>query len=221
MKPQSTRQRTGSAVSRLNDGEAMHGGAAIAAALAPGRRWEPREPDQGPREPAFSDGDFALGATTLPEGDFGRPTKWGKKSEHRLGPALSRVPRDSPPRILLAEDHDDTRALLACMLRQQGYEVTEATSGYDLLGEIAEAWLNRSGRLPDLIITDIRMPGPSGLRVLEGLRASVWSMPVVVITAFGDAATHVEALRLGAHVVLDKPFDLDVLRTSVAELLNQ
>lgn len=123
-------------------------------------------------------------------------------------------------RVLLAEDHDDTRALLACMLRGEGYEVVEAASGYDLLDEIASSWLKRSGRMPDLIITDVRMPGPTGLRVLDGIRASTWAMPVIVITAFGDAETHAEARRLGAHVVLDKPFELDQLRQAVAEVLS-
>jgi CheY-like chemotaxis protein len=125
------------------------------------------------------------------------------------------------PRILLAEDHGETRALLASTLRALGYEVVEAASGYELLGAISEAWLRPlPTRFPDLVITDIRMPGPSGLRVIEGLRKSYWSIPVIVITAFGDAETHAEAHRLGAHAVIDKPFDPAVLGRKVSALLG-
>jgi CheY-like chemotaxis protein len=122
-------------------------------------------------------------------------------------------------RILLAEDHPETRALLATMLRGQGYEVLEAANGYEFLAVVSRAWLQRSGRFPDLIITDVRMPGPSGLRIIESLRASYWFIPVIVITAFGDPETHEEAARLGAHAVIDKPFDLARLRETVVELL--
>jgi CheY-like chemotaxis protein len=124
-------------------------------------------------------------------------------------------------RILLAEDHAEARALIASMLRSQGYEVIEAANGYEFLSVISEAWLRRSGRFPDLVITDIRMPGPSGLRVLEGLRTTYWSIPVIVITAFGDPETHAEAKRLGAYRVIDKPFDPARLREAVQELLGR
>jgi CheY-like chemotaxis protein len=131
--------------------------------------------------------------------------------------ALQAVER---PRILLAEDHPETRALLASTLRAEGYEVVEASNGYEFLNVISEAWLRPSTRFPDLVVTDIRMPGPSGLRVIEGLRSSYWSIPVIVITAFGDAETHAEAHRLGAHAVIDKPFDPVKLREKVSQLLG-
>jgi CheY-like chemotaxis protein len=124
------------------------------------------------------------------------------------------------PRILLAEDHAETRALLASMLRGQGYDVVEAASGYEFLSVMSEAWLRRSGRFPDLIVTDVRMPGPNGLRVLEGIRTAYWAIPVIVITAFGDEDTHAEARRLGAQVVIDKPFDLATLRDAVLDVLG-
>jgi CheY-like chemotaxis protein len=124
------------------------------------------------------------------------------------------------PRILLAEDHAETRALLAATLRGEGYDVVEAANGYEFLSVMSEAWLRRSGRFPDLIVTDVRMPGPNGLRVLEGIRTAYWAIPVIVITAFGDQDTHAEARRLGAHVVIDKPFDLATLRDAVRDLLE-
>jgi CheY-like chemotaxis protein len=124
------------------------------------------------------------------------------------------------PRILLAEDHRETRALLASTLRAQGYEVVEAANGYEFLSVISEAWLGPTTRFPDLVITDVRMPGPNGLRVIEGLRKTYWAIPVIVITAFGDADTHAEARRLGARAVIDKPFDPDKLKDTVVEILG-
>src|SRR5262245_1699614 len=124
------------------------------------------------------------------------------------------------PRILLAEDHRETRALLASTLRAQGYEVLEAANGYEFLSVISEAWLGPTTRFPDLVITDIRMPGPNGLRVIEGLRKTYWAIPVIVITAFGDAATHAEARRLGAQAVIDKPFDPERLKDTVVQILG-
>jgi two-component system response regulator HydG len=67
--------------------------------------------------------------------------------------------------------------------------------------------------------SDVRMPGHSGLSVLEYLRSNDAVTPFVVITAFGDASTHAEATRLGAARVLDKPFDLNLLRQALVELV--
>ena len=61
------------------------------------------------------------------------------------------------------------------------------------------------------MISDIKMPGLSGLDLLDTLRRSDWAMPVILITAFGDRETHDEAIRLGAVRVFDKPFELDDL----------
>lgn len=125
-----------------------------------------------------------------------------------------------PARILLAEDHAETRALLASRLRKDGYEVVEASNGHQLLNEMGSALLGDSDSLPDLVITDVRMPGVSGLQVLTGLRASSWSMPVIIITAFGDAEIHAEARRLGVSAVLDKPFELEDFRAAVVRAVG-
>lgn len=117
----------------------------------------------------------------------------------------------APPRVLLAEDDHEMRALVAETLRRDGYDVIELESGLEL-----RQWLERKlelhpEELPDLVVTDIRMPGASGLEVLHWLRGREWCLPVIVITAFGDTDAHEEALRLGAVTLLDKPFDMDDL----------
>jgi DNA-binding response OmpR family regulator len=125
-----------------------------------------------------------------------------------------------PARILLAEDDRDLRLLLATELRKQGYVVEEAASGHGLLELLANMALRNETF--DLIVTDIRMPGLTGLSIVEGLRHGLTegtsSTPVILITAFGDEETHAEARRLGA-VIFDKPFDIGEFRDCVARLV--
>ena len=121
------------------------------------------------------------------------------------------VPRT--PLVLLAEDDARMRRLLAAALRLDGFEVVEAKDGAELLEGIGNLILHpRDGRVVDLVITDVRMPFTTGLDVVAGLRRAEWITPVIVITAFGDEATHAEAQRLGAVAVFDKPFDVNELR---------
>ena len=122
-----------------------------------------------------------------------------------------------PVRVFVAEDQPEMRALIARMLRQDGYEVIEAGDGPALIDSLVRSIVDEA-RMPDLIITDIRMPGASGLDVVARLRRSDWSTPIIFITAFGDHQAHAEAKRLGAVGCLDKPFDLDELRSMVRSL---
>jgi two-component system response regulator (stage 0 sporulation protein F) len=119
----------------------------------------------------------------------------------------------APCRVLLAEDDDDMRNLLANALREEGFQVLEACDGNDLVNCILNDLLLSDGsRSIDLIITDVRMPGASGLSVLESLRCVDGWTPVILITAFGSDMLHAEAQRLGASAVLNKPFNVHDLR---------
>ena len=126
-----------------------------------------------------------------------------------------------PCRILLAEDDNEMRALLVFALQRAGYEVIECLDGVGLLAHL-EPFLN-TGKSQDmhfsLIISDIRMPGLTGLEVLEGIKGHNEFPPVILITAFGDQKTHEMAEILGAAAIFDKPFDVDDLLTKVRELL--
>ena len=123
--------------------------------------------------------------------------------------------------VLLAEDDQAFRQLLASVLAADGYEVVEATDGVSLLAKI-ESFLAARDAPADsfLVVADVRMPGLSGLDVLAILRCANWRTPVILITAFGDEATHAEGRELGAAAVFDKPFDIHALRTAVAEAIR-
>lgn len=120
-------------------------------------------------------------------------------------------------RVLLAEDDEQLRALLAETLRQDGYDVVEARDGLELVDRVEEAAVQaRSDGVPiSLLISDVRMPMLTGLDVLHVLRVRQWTAPVMLITAFGDEATHREASQLEATAVLDKPFELERFRKEV------
>ena len=125
-----------------------------------------------------------------------------------------------PPRILVAEDDAALRALIATALRQAGYQVVEAGDGVEAVGN-AQAWVFRGQPIepPDVIVSDIRMPGWSGLDTLRILRAGAEAPPVVLMTAFGSHETHELAARLGAAHVFDKPFPIEDLVAVVGELV--
>lgn len=139
----------------------------------------------------------------------GRPEPPGpRRLSHRPADADRRCGR---PLVLVAEDDDDMRRLLVRALRNEGFRVRGVRNGVELLNRIGALMLE--GRLEaevDLIVSDVRMPGITGIKVLAGLRRAGARVPLILITAFGDERLHAEARSLGAPV-LDKPFDLDEL----------
>ena len=119
-------------------------------------------------------------------------------------------------RVLLAEDDPDMRGMLAAALRLDHHEVVEARDGRELLERFSAS---RVAGLPvDVIITDLRMPKLTGLQVLRELHDAKHRIPVILITAFGDHGTHIDAWLLGAAAVLDKPFEVEDLRRLVRNL---
>ena len=134
-------------------------------------------------------------------------------------PAPSAV---TPPQILLAEDDDELRALIVSVLRADGFSVCPVRSGGELLEYIESSLSNsRLNPRPHLVITDIRMPGLSGLDVISILADSECLPRTIVITAFPSEETRLMALERGAVAVLDKPVDLDDLRREVARQLER
>jgi DNA-binding response OmpR family regulator len=116
--------------------------------------------------------------------------------------------------VLLVEDDDEMRRMVMAALARDGYVVRPARDGIEALDYLDT--LHRCGRWRDedlaLIVSDVRLPGCSGLEILDCLRALGSAVPVILITAFGDAETRSRAREFGAELLLDKPFDLDDLR---------
>lgn len=125
------------------------------------------------------------------------------------------------PRVLIAEDDPEMRSLIAAALRRARCEVIEAKNGYEMLDELCSGLFNPGVDPPaDLIISDLRMPGVTGLSLLAGLRSAGWHTPFILITAYGGPEIHLEALRQGADACIDKPFDLEHLRAVVQSVLQ-
>jgi CheY-like chemotaxis protein len=124
-----------------------------------------------------------------------------------------------PPRILLAEDDVEMRALVSGDLRRAGYSVVECADGAALLRRL-EAANGTEGLGVDLVVADVRMPELTGLEVLERLRGVDPFTPYIVVTVFGSAETRRIARRLGAAAVLDKPFEVEDLLHLVEDAIG-
>lgn len=123
-------------------------------------------------------------------------------------------------KIFLAEDDHEARRFIADELAHDGWDVVTAADGTDALEALSNV-SRRPWEMPDVIVMDIRMPGYSGLHVLAALRNAGWSVPIVLITAFGGEALHDGAKQLGAWAVLDKPFSMDDLRATLASVMTR
>lgn len=114
------------------------------------------------------------------------------------------------PRVLLADDDDAIRWALSAALQMDGYDVDAVADGSALLEHIATSMLRERDRVrPDVVVTDVRMPGSSVLHVLEELRHGGWATPVIVLSAYADENVRTRVRRLGASILLDKPVDWD------------
>lgn len=116
-------------------------------------------------------------------------------------------------KILIIDDDTSLRRVLEYNLQEEGYQVFAAASGEDGL-------LMFDGERPDMVITDLKMPGISGFQVLAAVKDRSPQTPVMVITAFGAVETAVEAMKLGAYDYITKPFNRDELRLAVRKALE-
>ena len=125
------------------------------------------------------------------------------------------MPSRAQRTILLAEDHADSREMLAVMLEMDGYRVVRAQDGVEALD------LARSDA-PDLIITDVNMPRMNGIDLIRAIRAvedGLSSVPIVAITAYGSSFC-LEARDAGANEALAKPLGYENVQEVVSSLLT-
>jgi DNA-binding response OmpR family regulator len=118
--------------------------------------------------------------------------------------ALDAIQATRRYRVLLAEDDDAMRWLLSARLREAGHDVVEAADGYALVGCLEAAARGETVGY-DVVVTDVDLPGPSGLDVLAGLGCVHWDLPFVVVTARATVEVRAMARLLGAATVLETP----------------
>jgi len=116
--------------------------------------------------------------------------------------------------VLVVDDEAAQRTVLAGFLRKRQLEAVTA-------GGVDEAVQIVAGRVIDLVLTDLNMPGKDGLTLIDSLRAVNPELPVIVMTAFGTVASAVDAMKRGAADYLTKPIDLDELDVLVTRTLER
>ncbi|HXG85859.1 MAG TPA: response regulator transcription factor [Pyrinomonadaceae bacterium] len=117
-------------------------------------------------------------------------------------------------RLLVVDDEPNLLRAVEAVLRGEGFEITTARSGREALVAVA-------GSLPDLIVSDVRMPGMDGFQLARKLRASAQSalVPIVFLTAKDETEDRIEGFESGVDVYLTKPFEPDELVAVIKSVL--
>jgi len=116
-------------------------------------------------------------------------------------------------RVLVVDDDSNIRENIAELLAVAGYEVLVAADTTDALQKLASGGF-------DLLLTDLRMPGPSGLELIEKARRNDPQLQAILMTAYGNAYTEVETVRRGGIGYLSKPFEADEVTALVQRILS-
>jgi len=116
-------------------------------------------------------------------------------------------------RVMVVDDDAETLALLREVVAKEGYQVETVEDGESALRRLAE-WQ------PDLVITDIHMPGMDGLALLAAVREKAPDVLVILLTAYGSLKTAVDAIKAGAFDYLSKPFVVEDIRLVVRRALE-
>jgi len=115
--------------------------------------------------------------------------------------------------ILIVEDEAKLLRLLDLNLGEEGHTIVKASSAETALNELRQQKI-------DLVLTDLRLPGMNGLEFLQEVKRAEWSVPVVVMTAFGSVETAVEAMKAGASNYVQKPFSMDEIKLVLRKELD-
>jgi len=117
-------------------------------------------------------------------------------------------------KILIVEDEKSMREVLKILLEGEGYEVTTASDGLEGISLIEKD-------IFDLIITDMKMPKADGFEVLKRIKEISPDTIVIMITAFGNTDTAIEAMKMGAYDYITKPFNIEEIRLIVRKAIEK
>ena len=115
-------------------------------------------------------------------------------------------------RVLVVDDEAKMQRVLEIMLKRMGHEVSCASNGIDAL-KLLQA------QPVDLVISDLRMPGMTGIELMQALRELGNEVPVIIMTAYGTIDSAIEAIKLGASDYILRPFEIDALEIIVSRIL--
>ena len=121
-----------------------------------------------------------------------------------------------PHRILVVDDNDMNLMLLSKILELEGYQVTTALNGLEAIRAVGE-------QTPDLAILDVMMPDMDGYELCRKLRQPPFDkkIPIVMLTAMSGDKDRQQALDAGANEVWNKPFDMDLFKRRIGELIKK
>lgn len=126
---------------------------------------------------------------------------------------MNDTPRLAPAHVLVVDDDPDLLRLLSMRLRAWGIRVSTAVSAEEGLSRVAI-------ETPQLVISDIRLPGKDGLALFREIHASRPTLPVILLTAHGTIPDAVQAMSQGVFGYLTKPFDSKLLFEKVQQALR-
>ncbi len=126
---------------------------------------------------------------------------------------MNEISKNNSNKILVIDDDESIRKTLSSYLKRLGYEVYSAANGIDGI-ETAK------NEIPDLVITDIKMPEADGFEVLKRVKEIDSHIHVIMITAFDDMHSTVKAMQQGAYDYIEKPLEIDKLKITIARALE-
>jgi DNA-binding response OmpR family regulator len=115
-------------------------------------------------------------------------------------------------RVLIIEDDEEMRSLLKDFFAEEGFETDSVSNGYDALEVLTK-------NIFDLVVTDIRMPGLTGLDILPRIKKIKPEVAIIVITAFGTEEVRRKVFERGANVYLEKPIHFQELRGLIHDVI--
>lgn len=120
----------------------------------------------------------------------------------------------SMKRILVVDDEENARMALSRILAREGYDVASAENGFEALQYLREKEV-------ELIITDMNMPVMNGITFMRELQNTRPESNVIMITAYGEVESYLEAMNLGAFEYINKPVKIEELNKVITKIFNQ